>query len=166
MLVAERQQYSYYPQYDQQHEKGRQEVPTQTVLPREQAREKTGEQVKPKTKGKIMPMLMLIGMFAFSCLVVGRYAIINQNHQNILKLENALEQEKSRQENLRVELAVCGDLNRIEKVAKEDLGMDYPTKDQVQVVSLFNDSPSEVEKTEHIQHSKKTIIERIIDMIN
>lgn len=160
MLVAEKQQYSYYPQY----ESDGQEPKSRSHLPKRQ--QKTQIQTEPKAKNKVKPIVMLIVIFVFSCITVGRYALINQNHQNMLDLEKTLNHEKNRQQNLRVELATCGDLKRIEEVAREDLGMDYPTKDQVQVVSLPSDISDEANNKGDIQLAKKTVIEKIKEFID
>lgn len=161
MLVAEKQ-HSYYPQY----ERKEQDPTRKSQLPKRQNRGKTRVQPLPKAKGKVMPIVMLIVIFIFSCLTVGRYAIINQNHQHILELEKALQEEQNIQQNLRIELASCSDLNRIEEVAKEELGMDYPTKGQVQVISLPSDISGRTEENGDIQIAKKTIIERIKEFID
>jgi len=57
-------------------------------------------------------------------------------------------------------------LKRIEEVAREDLGMDYPTKDQVQVVSLPSDISDEANNKGDIQLAKKTVIEKIKEFID
>lgn len=159
MLVAEKQEQIYYPQQG-----------LQAALPKQRLREQPKaapkSRVRAKSSSKVMPIVILIVMFAISCLAIARYAIINQNHQDILDLEKTLKQEESRQQNLRVELARKGNLDRIEKVAKEDLGMDYPTKDQVQVVSLPDGDSDITVEIENVQSSRKTIFEHIINIFN
>lgn len=163
MLVAEKQEQVYYPQQN-----------LHTALPKGELREypraiptqKPKSQARPKAKGKVLPIITLMVIFALACLTITRYAVINQNHQEIIELKNTLQQEKNRQQNLRVELAERGNLNRIEKVAKEDLGMDYPTKDQVQAVKLPDGGSDVAVEIQNVQPLKKTIFEYIVNMFN
>lgn len=163
MLVAEKQEQVYYPQQN-----------LHTALPKGELREyprtaptqKTKSQVKPKSKGKVLPILLLMIIFSLACLTITRYAVISQNHQEIIDMKDTLQHEQNRQQNLRVELAERGNLNRIEKAAKEDLGMDYPTKDQVQAVKLPDGGSDVAVEIQNVQPLKKTIFEYIVNIFN
>lgn len=163
MLVAEKQRKSYDIHQELQTGLPKGEP---RKYPRAMPRERPRTKVKPRLKGKVFPIFVLMIMFSLSCLAITRYVIINQNHQEIMGLKDTLQKEENRQQNLRVDLAAQGNLDRIEKVAKEDLGMDYPTKDQVQAVELPGEDLNIAIEIENIQPLRQTIVEYIVNMFN
>jgi cell division protein FtsL len=95
---------------------------------------------KPKPVSRIKPIILVAIGFAMAFLVVSRHAIISENHNTIMKLEKTLEESLIRNEQLKVELAACEDLEYIAEVAKNELGMNYPHQAQIQYVELPDDT--------------------------
>ena len=126
MLVAEKQQ--YLESYDTYAHESVREV----EKPKSSSKAKTQE----KRKNKIMPIVTVLVGFVLCSSIVARYAMIAQNHSNILQLEQELEMELKKEERLKLELNYCGDLKRIEEYAKNHLKMGYPNESQVLYVEL------------------------------
>ncbi len=120
---------------------------------RKQPEQRRQPQVKKKqaaasnrTGSKIVSVLMVAICFGVACLVIARYAKIHENHNQILILEDQLEKEYTRRENLEVDLAFTENLENIEAAAQKSLGMSYPKEDQIVYVDLPD---TETEKNEH-----------------
>lgn len=160
MVIAEKEERAYYSQQE-----ALREYPTRKY-PRAVPDKKIKEDVRPKRKRKIFPMFLLIVIFSIACLTITRYVTINQNHQEIMELKRILEREKNRQLNLKVELAETRDLKIIERIAKEELGMDYPMEGQIQLVDLPEREPHVAVEVEGIQPLRKTVVEHIINLFN
>lgn len=106
---------------------------------------KAAPAAKPRTLSNIVSVCMVLICFATASFVVFRYAVIAENHQKILKLEEDLKAANAEQEKLKVELAGSEDLNRIEFAATADLGMHYPDEGQLLYVDVPQpDRPAEV----------------------
>lgn len=167
MLVAEK--YAYLEELE----------PVVEPVQREQL-EKNGPSQRQETKEVPAPkyntlnMIMTIGLvlicFATACFTVFRYAQISENHEKILELENMLEKEYSRQENLKVELASCEDLKYIEFTATAELGMQYPEEGQVKYVDLpkpvVQASGSIANAEDASNQSAKSVLARLLGLSN
>jgi cell division protein FtsL len=158
LLVAQEQEY-LVTQEDWQ------EVERQT---RQNTQPRPKKRAKPKNRVK--PIITLLLVFSMACLVVVRYAKISENHQKILEMEANLKKSYSVQDALKVELAEGGDLNNIEKVAKENLGMNYPAKGQIQIVQLPDNkqvsNKNSAGSNANRQHSIKDVFTRIISFLD
>jgi len=156
LLVAQRQQYEepYYPQ----------------PVEREEAKLEPNPRVlaKPKKKPhkKVLHLAIVLVGFALCSYTVGRFAMIAEKQQEILALEQALEKQQTIQEYMKLELAARGDLNRIEEFAKNDLGMDYPNKEQVLFVELPERVVKEIADTSTEAESKDSIWSKIVGLLD
>ena len=108
---------------------------------------------KPQSRAlqKAVSIVMVFICFFAACLTIARYARIAENHREILRLRQSLEQELDRMSRLQVDLAFKKDLNNVELAARENLGMDHPGTDQVQYVQL----PEVQEAPERMYASEK-----------
>ena len=125
----------------------------------------------PIPKYSTLNMIVTIGLvlicFATACFTVFRYAQISENHDKILELENILEKEYSRQENLKVELASCEDLKFIEFTATAELGMQYPEEGQVKYVDLPEPDVQVNHKVADTSNqSTKSVLARLLGLSN
>ena len=114
---------------------------------REEPRSKPLPVQKPQTWKKVLTVGMVLVCFAAASFTVSRYAVITENHREILALEQALEKENLYTENLIVELSFGKDLGAIEFSATE-MGMKYPGEGQVMFVDLPNHETSTVEQAD------------------
>ncbi|MGI6188956.1 MAG: hypothetical protein GX041_08755 [Clostridiales bacterium] len=154
MLVAKKEERyeSYIPQ-------SQQEQVLHEVKPRANIK------AKPKPAGRIKPIFLVAIGFIIAFLVVSRHAAISENHNMIMKLEKTLEASLIRNEQLKLELAACEDLEYIVEVAKNELGMNYPHQAQIQYVELPDDdvdSP-EVNITQNQDTSIWDLLSNLID---
>lgn len=156
MLVAKKQEYYdlYIPQ------------PEEIEYTQEKQESKTFIKPKKKILSRVFPIFMILVGFATASLIVARYAILSENDQKIIALEKTLEAQQSIQENLKVELASSASLNYIEWVAKVELGMDYPSSNQVQFVEF--ESAHEKPNTEiHVaKQSEPSFWDKIIQLLD
>jgi len=158
MLVAEK--YAYLEEMVEvaepvrREEPGRQERPSQAPVRKYQA------------LNNFLTISMVLVCFAFASFIVFRYALISENHRQILALENTLEEENIRRDKLKVELSYATDLNTLEFMAAE-LGMKYPGEGQVQYVSLPEpDKSIGMEQAEAIVETEKSIWNRLLGIFN
>lgn len=161
MLIAEKQQ--YLESYDAGKHQNMRVVKNPKVSPK----------AKVKRKNKVLPVVMILAGFALCSLTVARYALIAQNHSDILKLEKELEKEYKREEQLKLELSYSKDLKRIEEFAKNNLGMGYPDESQVLYVELPQQNQDEAdkkegadEKVEMARQDKENLWNRIISLLD
>lgn len=157
MLVAEKEQYTgiYYPP--------KVEVGQPISVPRTQA--------VPKTKSRARKMishiaLIIIGFAICSC-TVARYAIIAQKQQEIIELGKILEKQQTIQEYMRLELASRGNLEQIEEIAKNNLEMDYPDRDQILLVELPKDThKTQIETASVATAEKESIWNKLVSLLD
>ncbi len=149
MLVAEKKYY-----YEEQYPR----VPSE-VKPQPKS------QPKPKIGKKIKPILLVAIGFIMAFLIVARHATISENHHKILRLEKTLEQQITRNEFLKVELASCENLDDIETKAKDELGLDYPKQGQIQFVELPEEQ-DDAPNTHIAQRQDKSIWDLLIGLMD
>ncbi|MDD3612415.1 MAG: hypothetical protein WAP98_07530 [Caldicoprobacterales bacterium] len=162
MLVAEKYAYLEEMEYDFPIQKPRVEQPA----PRKKQKEQPAPVAKPNTLRKLLALATVLICFAMACLVVYRYAGINDNHTKILELEKELQKTLDEQERLKVELAYNQDMRNVEFQAMGSLNMHYPEKDQVRYVRL--PEAEETIKTELVkeQEPKESFWMRILGFLN
>ncbi|HZK33913.1 MAG TPA: hypothetical protein VFD33_01205 [Bacillota bacterium] len=160
MLVAEK--HAYLETMEQEFPRPRPRI-KQPETKKQQKPEATPS-AKPNTLNKVKALLVVAICFAMACLVVFRYAGINENHINILELEAKLAGTLDDQDRLRVELAYNQDMKNVEFNALDSLGMYYPEKDQVRYVDLPKaDQPL---KAELVEEPKESFWNRILGFLN
>ena len=161
MLAAEK--YGYLEEMEPVIEPSRKEEPSRKKQP-------TAAPVpKQSALNKVLTIGMVMLCFATASFAVFRYTLISDKHDRILELEEELEKEYARQDNLKVELAGSEDLGNIEFTATAELGMQYPEEDQVQYVEL-PEEPGKQQK-EHVDAGKssrsgKSIWDRLLGLSN
>ncbi len=103
----------------------------------EQTRERAVPKARPKVKKKnrlnaLLSVVLAVMVFA----VVYRYAIINEMKSNNVALNKMLTEATVKTDLAKIELQRTTDLNYVERMAKEKLGMDFPQKHQIINVTL------------------------------
>lgn len=71
-------------------------------------------------------------------LVVYRYGMISQINMKINRDTNTLNALQDEQRHLEINIAQLTALDRLEKIALEEMGMQYPNPDQIQYVGNIN----------------------------
>lgn len=105
---------------------------------------KIKKQVKPKISvNALLTALLIVTVFV----LLFRSALINEVSFNNAKLEQELTKETIATDMARLELDRTTDLNYVEAVAKERLGMDFPQSHQVVNVTLQYPDKAVVSKT-------------------
>jgi len=127
---------------------------------------KAKAKTKPKPSSRIKPIILVAVGFIIAFLVVSRHAVISENHQKIMKLEKTLEASLMRNEQLKLELAACEDLEHIADMAKNELGMSYPSQAQIQYVELPDDDINDSAETNIAQHHNTSIWDLIASLID
>ncbi|RBP45550.1 septum formation initiator family protein [Garciella nitratireducens] len=138
MLVAEERQYdSMYQE------------------PIHKSKNKTRKKVKPYNKVKTKRNLRFITYtfigFLLALVVLFQYVKLNNISQEIIFLEKELKQLNKLNDSLEGEMIANEDLQRIEKIAKEELGMVEPNENQM--------IPIEIEKSNNIKAATNQIKE-------
>lgn len=154
MLVAKKQEY-YYENYEQL----RKEKQSKAQKPQK------APEAKPGLLSRVVPIFMILVFFAMASLIVMRYARISENNQTILKLEKALEEQYKVQEELKLELTYQADLNYIEEIAKDSLGMNYPSGEQMRFVEFPEESPK-LAQVQAAQQPKPSIWQKLLSLID
>ena len=100
---------------------------------KEQALPKIKRRVKPKISvNATLTAVLILAVF----LLLFRFALINEISSNNTKLEQELTKQTIATDMAKLELDRTTDLNYVEAVAKEKLGMDFPQSHQVVNVTL------------------------------
>ncbi|MEA4963943.1 hypothetical protein [Lutispora sp.] len=87
---------------------------------------------KAKPRARILPIIMV---FSMSILMISRYAYIAEINFNNSKLEKEYKETLKQNETLKVSLMHTINLQTLEKMAVEELNMQYPDPDQIVYVA-------------------------------
>jgi len=138
MIVAEKKQYAYRD-YEE------------VSLPKN----------SPKKYRKLKQLLSIFLLFSFGIFLLARYSFILEYNHTLNKMENDLKVLRSENQSLMVEIAKNKDIAYIDKIARNELGMKEPAKNQIVYVNL----PQE-EKTQNLAKDKNQGWGRIRNLIN
>lgn len=130
MLVAEKRQYDYLC-----------EEPIAKPKNKPKRRIKSQNKIKKKVK-----YLTFIGIgFLMALAILFQYAQLSAIHQEILTLENQLEELNKLSDSMEGEVLVSEDLERVEKIAKEELGMIEPSAKQMTMIEIQENTNNDIE---------------------
>lgn len=131
MILAEKDfKYNYYPYYDDEKNK------------------LTSK--RPKNKRKLKNLLMIIFVGSVSIMLLFRYSIIYQQSITLDKMEERVKYTENLNQQLKVKIASMSDPARIEKIAKDKLGMQEPANNQIVYINVRkNDATVKSNKVAH-----------------
>lgn len=85
---------------------------------------------------KIVIVITLATVFAFSILLLTRFMAITEVKHRVNSLQNQIEKLETEKEKLRVEVEKVSKSGWIENEAKTRLDMDYPSSDQMMYINI------------------------------
>ena len=99
----------------------------------------------------ICAILLMLGLSLF---ILHRYTLLNEYNQKIRKLKTELSQVQKANSQLQVEMDRKIDLNQIEQLAIQKLGMQYPDKTQTVLLQVkkkdFTELPRETNENANV----------------
>lgn len=113
-------------------------------------------QVKPQPKqktGLFSTMFVIISIFAILSFVIARYAIICSTGNEINKIKTQMQALQQKSNELKADIAVNLDLNKMQNRAKE-LKMGFPAENQIVYLDLQNEKDTAVADNGENQVSK------------
>ncbi|AEF17090.1 MULTISPECIES: cell division protein FtsL [Thermoanaerobacterium] len=124
--------------------------------------ENKGKKTKKNKKLKNLAVIVFVGFLSLT--VLFRYALIYQKSVALSSVEaKASEIEKLNQQ-LEVQIASMSDLQRIEEIAKNQLGMVEPDKGQIVYMSVGKQNQVAEKKTDD-ENKNKTFWGRILGLL-
>lgn len=134
------------------------------VLAQKQQRPRTVNRPKQAVFTRVMPIFAVLLGFAMASILVGRYAFISANQQDILMLQNTLEQKYRIREQLDLELTFRESLDYIEEMASNNLEMSFPGQGQVQYVEIppSQEKPVKAQTVQTEEYAEKNMWEIIL----
>lgn len=123
MLVAEERQYDYLYQEP-------------VTKPKSKPKRRTKSQNKMKRKKKVKYLTFTAIGFLMALFILFQYTQLSAVNQEILTLENQLEEVNKLSDSMEGEILVSEDLKKIEKIAKEELGMIEPSAKQMTTIEI------------------------------
>ncbi len=111
--------------------------------PNNKTRKRVNPYNKMKTRKKLKYIIYAFIGFLLALAILFQYAKLNTINQEIISLEDELEQVNRLNDSLEGEIIANEDLQKIEKIAKEELGMVEPTAEQM--------TPIEIEKSNNMK---------------
>ena len=82
-----------------------------------------------KHKNVLIPFIL--GVFAMTLIITSRYTLINEKNVESIRLKTELEKAESTLFSAKIAVEQKTDLNKIEAYAKQQLGMQKPSKNQI-----------------------------------
>lgn len=149
MILEERDfKYGYYDNYEEE--------------------KKIGYAKNPKNRRKLKNLLMIIFIGSISIMLLFRYSAIYQQSIALDKMESKIKYTENLNQQLKVKIAAMSDPVRIEKIAKDKLGMQEPADNQVVYINVGKDyTPN---KDSYVDNDKKNqntnIFMKILGILN
>lgn len=144
MVVADNRAYDYNEEYLYN-------VPFYEEKKKPRAAIKRNKKSKPH-------ILTVIIVFAVSIVMISHYACIAEINYNINRLEKEFKEVEKENSLLSVKLAQTINLQSLEKVALDDLNMQYPNSDQIVYVNVIKPLPKN-NAIDRTFYSKKDVLE-------
>ena len=130
-----------------------------------EVKEKT-KKISSLKKSKSILIPCILGVFALSLILTCRYTIINEKNVESLRLKSNLEKAEATLFSSKVAIEQKIDLNKIESYAKQQLGMQKPSKNQIIYVDTSkNIGTVEVVKDENFFSGIKSSVLNFINDI-
>jgi cell division protein FtsL len=103
---------------------------------------------------KFKAICAIMIMLGLSLFILHRYTLVNEYNQKIRKLKTELSKVQKANSQLQVEMDRKIDLNQIEQLAIQKLGMQYPNKTQTILLQVkkkdFTELPQEANKNTNV----------------
>lgn len=116
----------------------------------------------PKKYRKLKQLLSVFILFSFGIFLLFRYSFILEYNQTLNKMENDIKMLKSENQSLMVEIARNKDITYIDKIARNELGMKEPAKNQI----VYMNSPHENVSTQSLAQNNNQGWNKIRNLIN
>lgn len=92
----------------------------------EQEKQKKLRELNGKRKKQVIKCIACV--FAVGMVVISRYSIIYKNEMNIRNVKNSILELRNENDALKVEISKYQDINKIDKIAREEFKMVSPNK--------------------------------------
>ncbi|WHE08424.1 cell division protein FtsL [Thermoanaerobacterium thermosaccharolyticum] len=119
---------------------------------------------KPKKNKKLKNLMLIVFIGFLSLTVLFRYALIYQKSVALSKMEAKVSEIENLNQQLEVKIASMKDLQRIENIAKNQLGMVEPEKGQIVYMSVGKTNEVAQKKTDD-NNKNKTFFGRILGLL-
>lgn len=119
--------------------------------------QKSNNKVKSKAKPGLWRIATFVLAFAAAFVIVNGYVSINEANNEIAKLRNEYNDVLATNQSIQVKIDKTIDLNQLQSVAGEKLGMVRPERYQMFYVDLDMGDKAESSKKSKLQASEKTI---------
>lgn len=120
---------------------------------------------KQQKKKQIKLTLLVVGIFIILLTISYRNSQINEKFNHVQKLKRELSSLQKENEQLKVSIENSVNINTVEKLAKEKLGMQKLTNKQIVYITLPKKDYVESASEEVIDKEEKNWFEKIIDKI-
>ncbi|MBE3592833.1 MAG: cell division protein FtsL [Thermoanaerobacter sp.] len=146
MIVAQREYNYEYPPYTSEN--------------KEQVR-------KTKKHRKLKNLLLVVFISSLSILILYRYTVIYQRSIALDKMEKQVQYTENLNHQLKAQIASLSNPARIEKIAKEKLGMQLPEENQIVYINV-GEKPkvAEEKKSEEKSQDRSNFFMRILGVLN
>ncbi|AIS52714.1 cell division protein FtsL [Thermoanaerobacter kivui] len=129
--------------------------------------EKTGQVKKSKKKKKLKNLALILFVGSLSVMILFRYAVIYQKSIALDKMEENIRYTENLNQQLKAKIAAMSDPVRIEKIAKDKLGMQQPDESQVVYVNVGKiDTVAKNQKPEDKNVERSNFFMRILGVLN
>ncbi|WKV09385.1 cell division protein FtsL [Thermoanaerobacterium sp. CMT5567-10] len=119
---------------------------------------------KPRKNKKLKNLMLIVFIGFLSLTVLFRYALIYQKSVALSKMEAKVSEIENLNQQLEVKIASMKDLQRIEDIAKNQLGMVVPEKGQIVYMSIGKTNEVAQKKTDD-NNKNKTFFGRILGLL-
>lgn len=119
---------------------------------------------KPRKNKKLKNLMLIVFVGFLSFTVLFRYALIYQKSVALSKMEAKVSEIENLNQQLEVKIASMKDLQRIEDIAKNQLGMVVPEKGQIVYMSIGKTNEVAQKKTDD-NNKNKTFFGRILGLL-
>lgn len=119
---------------------------------------------KPKRNKKLKNLMLIFFIGSLSITLLFRYALIYQKSVALSKMELKVSEIENQNQQLKVKIASLSDLQKIEDVAKNKLGMVEPEKGQIVYINVGKTNKTMVNKTND-NGKNKNFFARILGLL-
>lgn len=119
---------------------------------------------KPRKNKKLKNLMLIVFVGFLSFTVLFRYALIYQKSVALSKMEAKVSEIENLNQQLEVKIASMKDLQRIEDIAKNQLGMVVPEKGQIVYMSIGKTNEVAQKKTDD-NNKNKNFFGRILGLL-
>lgn len=129
-------------------------------------RQKRRKEIKQKkSKARLRFLTIVVMMFLVCMFILYRYSKITHLSYDVSNLEKEVTELNREKEDLSTELDSLKNVAKIEKDAKLQLGMDYPTEDQIVYLNVNEDIFNEKNVANNTDFSIVKYFKNVVDMV-